>query len=153
MSIPIPFMQPRSMVGKRFRGHAIPLDMLKVDPLDVVTRLETFHALRDGWLDGKGFAPKREGLDWFATVFEEYYPEELPMPYLYPTAEGGIQAEWSVGQQEVTLEVNLDTHQGKWHILNMETEKEDVRPINLDDRGGWQWVVDRIRELTVESAK
>ena len=121
-----------------------------LDPRDVAARLDEFRGLKNGWLDGKGCALSQEGLNWFADQFKDNYPEDLSLPYIYPTAEGGVQAEWTLGGHEVSLEVNFDTRQGEWHDLNMKTEEEDIRPINLDHPGGWQWFVERIRQLTDE---
>lgn len=46
MNESIPFMQPR-MVGERFQGHAIPLEMLRA--LDVAARLDAFRDLNLRW--------------------------------------------------------------------------------------------------------
>lgn len=109
--------------------------------------LEKFSSLKNGWLDGKGRALSQEGLNWFADQFENNFPEDLSLPYIYPTAEGGVRAEWTISGHEVSLEVDFDTRKGEWYDLNMKTEEEDIRPINLDHPGGWQWFVDRIRKI------
>ncbi len=118
-----------------------------LDANDVAARLEELKALRHGWLDGKrGFAPNRVGLDWLAERFQQSYPDELPLPYLYPTAEGGIQVEWSLGDFEITLEVDIEQHRGEWHVLNMATDAEEERTLALDETADWQWLVDEIRQ-------
>lgn len=121
-----------------------------LDPLDVAARLEEFRAFRDGWLDGKGRAPTQEALDWFANAFESQYPEDLPLPYLYPTAEGGIQAEWALGQYEVSLEVDLESKQAEWQNLNMATDQDEDKALNLTAADDWKWLVERISALSAE---
>jgi hypothetical protein len=121
-----------------------------LDPLDVATRLEEFRSLRNGWLDGKGDAQSHEGLEWFAGSFESNYPENLSLPYIYPTAEGGLQAEWTLEQHEVSLEVNLDTKQAEWQDLNMTTDTENDKKLNLAEADAWGWLVERIRALIPE---
>ncbi len=121
-----------------------------LDPLDVAARLEEFYALKDGWLDGKGLAPSREGLDWFANTFESHYPEDLPLPYLYPTGEGGIQAEWALGGYEISLEVDLGSKRAAWQDLNMATDAEQDRNLNLTEAADWNWMVEQIRTLSAE---
>lgn len=98
-----------------------------LDPNDIAARIEELKTLRHGWLDGKGLAPSEAGLRWLVERFEHSYPDELPLPYLYPTAEGGIQAEWSLGEHEITLEIDIDRHRGDWHSLNMSTDEEETK--------------------------
>lgn len=121
-------------------------EMRGVRPNSVVVRLGELRRLKDGWLDGKGRAPSQEGLAWFAQRFESHYPEELPLPYLYPTAEGGVvQAEWTLGDHEATLEVSFETRRGEWHYLNLATEEEVSQVLPLDGEEGWQWLAVQLR--------
>jgi len=116
-----------------------------LDVNDIAARLEEFKALRHGWLDGnKGFAPNQAGLDWLAETFQRNYPDELPTPYLYPTAEGGVQAEWSVNGWEITLEIDLERKHGEWHALEMTSETEEEKSLSLDKSDSWQWLATEI---------
>ena len=118
-----------------------------LDPLDIPARLNEFRDLKDGWLEGDGVAPSLEGLDWLAAGFDRHFPDDLPLPYLYPTPEGGVQAEWSLSENEISLEVDLVTRQGAWHQLDMNTNADEARKLNLDDVKGWTWVVAEIRKM------
>ncbi|RQM93016.1 hypothetical protein [Aeromonas dhakensis] len=123
------------------------LSLLEVN--DIAARLEELKTLRHGWLDGKkGFAPDKAGLDWLAVSFQRYYPDELTLPYLYPTAEGGVQAEWSLNGWEISLEVDLGRHQGQWHALDMTNELEQEKTLNLNDPVDWQWLATEITGRT-----
>ena len=115
-----------------------------LDALDVPARLEELSSLQDGWLDGKGISPSPEGLEWLANAFDTRYPEELPLPSLYPTAEGGIRAEWSVKRYEVSLEIDLSKKTGEWHQLNLDTDEEDTHSLNLETDEGWKWLAGRV---------
>lgn len=119
-----------------------------LDANDIPARLDELRALKNGWLDGKGFAPNPAGLDWLAQRFEADYPDDLPLPYLYPTAEGGVQTEWSVAVYESTLDIRLEDHRGAWHMLNMETGEETTRDLNLDEDEEWRWLDAQIRQQT-----
>ncbi len=77
-----------------------------LDPLDIETRLEELAQLQDGWLDGKGRAPDRASFIRLAQAFDERFSTDLPLPHLYPTPEGGVQAEWTLGPWEVSLEIS-----------------------------------------------
>ncbi|MCE2434685.1 MAG: hypothetical protein J4F29_17440 [Candidatus Latescibacteria bacterium] len=113
--------------------------------------LDEFRDLKDGWLEGEGVAPSLDGLDWLAATFDRHFPNDLPLPYLYPTPEGGVQAEWSLSANEISLEVDLVTRQGAWHQLDMNTNADGARKLNLDDVKDWTWVVAEIRKI-VEGA-
>ena len=79
------------------------------DALDIASRFEDLKKLKDGWLDGAGRAPSHEGLDWLARVLKDRYPDYLPRPYAYPVPDGGIQLEWSIKRQEISLEVDFES--------------------------------------------
>jgi hypothetical protein len=120
-----------------------------LDPLDVASRLDEFRDLGDGWLEGRGVAPSGEGLSWLAGAFEQRYPDELQFPYLYPTEAGGVQAEWSLGEDEISLEIDLAEHTGEWHALHVGTSEScqdpETRRLQLDDPGVWDWLIGEIR--------
>lgn len=117
------------------------------DPLDVPSRLREFRAMEDGWYDGEGVAPRTEGLDWFATEFTRHYPDDIPLPYTYPTPKGGIEMEWSIGDQSVILEVDLSTHQGDYLWFDDKSDVENTRILDLDSVDSWRWITNSIRQL------
>jgi hypothetical protein len=119
-----------------------------LDPLDVLSRLDALRTLQDGWLDGEGLAPSASGLDWFATAFKETYPDDLPSPYIYPVAEGGIQLEWSIRPREISLEILFRDHSAAWHSLDLETDEEELRSLNLDEPSAWNWLAERLRAMS-----
>ena len=49
-----------------------------------------FASCLDGWLDGDGKAPSSDGLEWLRDAFECNYPDEVPVPHIYPTESGGV---------------------------------------------------------------
>jgi hypothetical protein len=118
-----------------------------LDPLDFPSQLEELKVLKDGWYDGKGYAPLAGGLDWLAAVVNERYSDSLPLPYVYPVAEGGVRLEWTLGANEVSLEIDFRDRAGEWHCLNLETDDEEARPLKLDTTEGWDWMVGRLQAL------
>ena len=119
-----------------------------LEPLEVRARLDELRDMQDGWFEGQGVAPSHDGLDWLATCFERSYPDDLCLPYLYPTFDGGIQAEWSFPFSEINLEVDLTTHQANWYNLDLQSEDDNIRPLNLDDRKVWAWLANEIRRVS-----
>ena len=120
----------------------------QLDTLDVDAQLDDFRNLQDGWLNGEGTAPNHAELDWLSEVFGRHYPDNLPLPHAYPTADGGVSLEWSLGAREVDILVNISARKGKWYAYNTTTGRgEDERCLNLDKSDDWQWVATRLRHL------
>ena len=73
------------------------------------------------------------------------------MPHLYPTESGGVQAEWSIGSIEISLELNLDTRSGEWHALDTEAGKVEERTLDGDDDSrDWKWLARRIEAMVAD---
>ncbi len=138
----------------RFRrdGKLVGIDSIEhvtsLDPLDVPARLNELRMLRDGWLDGQGKALDEQELDWFAEILSRLYPEELPLPYVYPTIEGNIRLEWAYDTREISMEVDLHVHRGEWDVLDVSTGEEEHRVLNLTNDMEWRFISERIREYT-----
>lgn len=133
--------------NERLQGLESIEQITLLDPLDIPARLDELRSLQDGWLDGKGVAPSTAGLDWLANAFDSKYPEDLPLPFVYPTADGGVRAEWSMEPYELSLEIDLSKKTGAWHQLKMDTDEEDARSLNLETDEDWTWLADRVRKV------
>lgn len=128
------------------------LSQLKIikDPLDISLQLDDIRRLKDGWLDGGGRAPSQSGVDWLESRLHRHLPSGFPRPYLYPTEPEGVQAEWSIDSNEVSLEVNLDSRLGVWHQINLKPQRnlqsddEIERELNLDQSSAWEWIIRQI---------
>ena len=118
-----------------------------LNPLDVPVRLDELRGMKDGWLDGSGRAPDHAGLEWLSRSFTSHYPSAGLLPYAYPTPEGGVQLEWSLGTNEVSIEIDLQDRFGEWHNLDLSTDRSDVKNLNLDEPSAWSWVAEEIQRL------
>jgi hypothetical protein len=121
---------------RRFESveHVSPLD-----PLDIETRLEELAQLQKGWLDGKGCALDQTSLIRLAQAFEECFSSDLPLPHLYPTPEGGVQAEWTIGQWEVSLEITLPDLAADYQAVHLVTGEAREQEIMLANMKGDDW--------------
>lgn len=122
------------------------------DPRDVTNRLEELADLRDGWLDGRGRAPDPEHLRWLARSFDSRFDPALPLPYLYPTAEGGIQAEWTLENWEASLEIDLHSKSAAWQAFNLVTQECREQDLDLSTAEGWRILNRELQTLSPESA-
>ena len=55
--------------------------------------------------------------------------------------------EWSIKSNEASIEVNLESRIGIWHVLNMQSGEGDERALDLDQATDWQWIVDQVDSL------
>ena len=122
-----------------------------LDNLDVEARLDELRLIKDSWLGDNGIALAESGLDWLLHTFNLHFPDHLPLPYIYPTPEGGIQFEWPINPNEISLEINLADHCAEWHDLNVETNADKSKKLDLNDDASWKWFVNEICQLTGEA--
>ncbi|HXR40166.1 MAG TPA: hypothetical protein VN776_13795 [Terracidiphilus sp.] len=128
--------------------HVTPLDSL-----DIALRLEELAKLSDGWLNGAGRAPAKERLDWLANAFDLFFDSDMPLPYLYPTAEGGIQAEWGQNDWAVSLEIDLEGQWGEYQALNLKDNACTELKLPLGDRTGWNQLNEELRRLDMQKVE
>lgn len=118
-----------------------------LEPNDIAARLDEFRGLKSGWLNGRGVPLPSEGLDWLSRSFDVHYPDHLPLPYLYPTAEGGVRVEWSFRPYDISMEVSLDSHRAEWHSLDLSTDREEVKELELNHSEDWGWVARQVQQI------
>ena len=118
-----------------------------MDLLHVRIRLNKCRDMEDGWFDGGGVAPSDEGLTWLLDAFERLYPKRAPLPFTFPTPDGGIWFEWSINRYEISLEVNLSERGGVWHVLDMSTLRDEEQYLDLDDSAKWRWIGDELERM------
>lgn len=106
-------------------------------------RIDYLRNMSDGWLDGDGYAPSKEGLDWLEGWLEGL--PSTPHPYIYPMFDGGIQIEWTRGDWELSLEIDLAQRKGSWHGLNMSSDEEEMRDLNLTEMEDNLWIVAKLQ--------
>lgn len=118
-----------------------------LDPLDIAARLDELGTLRPGWLDGEGKAPDPAGLAWLDAAFEQHYPDDVPAPHLYPTPDGNVQAEWSIANHELSLDIDPHARSARLHALNLTDDSELESQLNLVQADDWKLLVKTIRQL------
>ena len=116
-----------------------------LDPLEVSARLDELRDTREGWPDGDKI-PDAAGLDWLSGGFVGHYPNDLPWPNTFPTPDGGIEADWSLGDASLLMEVDLNRHTG--HALFFYDGADDQLELglNLDNARDWTRLCQQIRQ-------
>ena len=119
-----------------------------LDPLDVGNRLlDELGELGNGWFNGKGSAFPKAGLQWLTNVFTTFYDDSLPLPRLYPTVEGKVQAEWSTATHEISLEICLLTKNGELQIVSIADSSSDDHLLQLDVEEDWHTLNDLLKPM------
>ena len=101
-------------------------------------------------MKGKACRHRPRVPDWLQNAFDRHFPDDAPLPHLYPTESGGVQAEWSIGSMEISLDLNLDTRSGEWHALDTEAGEVEERTLDGDDSGDWKWLAGRIEAMVAD---
>lgn len=71
-------------------------------------------------------------------IFENNYHPTLPLPYLYPTPSGGIQAEWHFKDWEISLNIDLYTKTAFYQSFNQKTDTTTESTFDLNKDDGWK---------------
>lgn len=129
---------------KNLLKHSSIDSMDSIDSLDPDFRLNELRNIKDGWLEGHGKAPSLDGLDWITEFFKNVYPPDLTYPFLYPMEDGGVSAEWEVGDKEIVVEIDIDNRLGTGIFYSVQDEEFDV---NFKEETSVNELLDRIRSL------
>ncbi len=123
-----------------------------LDKLDISERLHELGQLEKGWHDGRGNPLDETGLSWLEESFLNNYDDAgLPLPWLYPTIEGNVQAEWTIGDWEVSLEVRLNDKHGEYQAVNMDSGQQVDEEFDLTKAESWKSLNDRLLEMKEET--
>jgi len=115
-------------------------DVTVLEPLDVPARLDELRLLKAGWLNGGGKPLNAASLDKLSGYFTAFYPSELPLPYAFPTEDGGVQFEWRIDGSAPEIAIDLASFRGEWL-------SDDEATIDLSAAQGWADLAHRIAAL------
>ncbi len=77
--------------------------------------------LAPGWLDGEAVPPTRELLELVGAWLDEHQLQDLEQPRLFPTPEGGVEAEWRIGRLDLSIEFDSSSGLAEWHQLDLDS--------------------------------
>lgn len=122
----------------------------QLDVGDLGVRLEELKALRQGWFDGEtGDALNQSGLSQVSSIIEHLHEqEELPIPFLYPTPDGALQAEWSLGSWELSAAIDLTSGDTLLDAVDANTNAGKDGSMNLFTPGGQEALVKFVTSVT-----
>lgn len=106
--------------------------------LDIHRRLNILASLGD---DEEFLIPEAT-IEWVRDVLVRAEECGMPRPYLYPTFDGGLQAEWEFPGTDVCAEFDPERRQVFCSTLHDFTLKIEEEHISLDDDAGLGRFVD-----------
>ena len=120
----------------------------------VAAQFKELRNITVGWLDGEGDALDKEGLYWLGTALRQRITfNDLTLPHLYPTEEGCVQAEWTIGAVSADLEINLSSRQAIWGWSDLSTNDSGERALDLNEEADWRWLSKTLTRMAMASEK
>jgi hypothetical protein len=94
--------------------------------------------LAPGWLDGEGLPPSRKLLEQVGEWLEAHQHNNVQQPRLFPTPEGGVEAEWRIGRLDLSIAFDPSSATAEWHALDLDQGTVDEQRVALQDKPGMQ---------------
>ena len=91
----------------------------------MLQRLDELCELEENW-NSYGSKSLDTSRIWLARTMLVTLVEmhRCPVPYLYPTNDGGLRVEWTRGPKELSLELDLTTFEGYYHVLDTKNDRD-----------------------------
>lgn len=83
-----------------------------------------------GWLDGDGDETDPLVLERARNLLEAIVTRGVPVPRVFPVTDGGLQAEWSLGNREVSVTVEPG---GSLYVISVNVNSGDAQDATLED--------------------
>ncbi len=125
-----------------------------LDPLLDLGHLEQRHSylasLERGWFDGEGEAFPQEALSLLCKLLAGWHRlYDLPVPYLYPTPDGEVRAEWPAGRWTLAATIELPVLNAYLHATDLEGDGcEDVEDVDLQAPEGARQLIAFVLRFT-----
>jgi hypothetical protein len=104
--------------------------------IPVREQIDSLRGLPDGWLDGEGHAFDDDVLAWSSKLLGGLVEGfNLANPYVYPTPEGNVRAEWSRAQWEVSAEFDASRRVSEVRAVRLDADEIHERDFALLEPG------------------
>ncbi|WP_299343143.1 hypothetical protein [uncultured Pseudoxanthomonas sp.] len=95
-------------------------------------RLDELAELKEGWLEEGAPAPSKTTIDATRPFLEALTQSSgISSPFIYPSAEGGVALEWTLGDWEISGTLEADSSILHLHALNMESDQEITHELDV----------------------
>lgn len=107
--------------------------------------------LAPGWLDGEAVPPTRELLELVGAWLDEHQLQDLEQPRLFPTPEGGLEAEWRIGRLDLSIEFDPSSCLAEWHQLDLDSGAVVEQQAQLQDNPGMRELGIKLEQVLTSS--
>jgi hypothetical protein len=98
------------------------------------SRLDEIAAVADGWLDGDGTAPDQSVIKRARRVLADLLIDfDVARPRLFPTPDGGVQAEWALDDRATTLTFEPD---GSLYAMSLDVSSGAAEQPQIAEEAG-----------------
>jgi hypothetical protein len=118
-----------------------------VAPMRKAERCVELLDLAPGWLDGEGRPPSRKLLDLVGECLEAHQRKDGQQPRLFPTPEGGVEAEWRIGRLDLSIEFDPSSATAEWHALDLDQGMVDEQRVAFQDEPGMQAIGSKLQRV------
>ena len=91
-------------------------------------------------------------MKWFRDAWAALDRDALPLPFIYPTEDGGIQLEWTLGELAVSAEVDLKERKAEVCVVNLSTKASREAAVDLSAPTGWETLAALVNDPESEPA-
>ena len=102
---------------------------------DQLTRL---LEIEDGWNGPSSKAIDPENLELARKVLTRHWLPDMPIPFVFPMENGGVNLEWFIGNTEHGLEIDFETNKCLWEWWNSKEQREFMHTFDLADVDSWR---------------
>ena len=134
---------PTALSTQRLAKMFAPIsNQAEQDPFHKIKkRLDYLSTLQNGWYDGtQGISLDIKGLADLSNAFFVRYDPTLPLPALYPTLDGKVQAEWSLPKYELSITFNILDKTASYQFLVLATDETEEGNLNFKNRMDWKTI-------------
>lgn len=103
--------------------------------------------LAPGWLDGEAVQPTRELLELVGAWLDEHQLQDLEQARLFPTPEGGVEAEWRIGRLDLSIEFDPSSGLAEWHQLDLDSGAVVEQQAPLQDAPGMRGLGIKLQQV------
>jgi hypothetical protein len=104
--------------------------------ISVDEQVASLRVLPEGWFDGEGRSFDELGLAWTAKLLHGIVEGvELATPFVYPTPEGRVRAEWSRASWEISAELDPESKTAEVRAVRLDADEMHERSFALTDPG------------------
>jgi hypothetical protein len=103
-------------------------------PIPIDRQIALLVKLDDGWYDESSRKYEPIHLRWLTSLLTAVVnAHSLPTPYIYPTPEGLVRAEWSSDSSEVIVSIDLSRRRADVIAFRLASESIEELPVDFTD--------------------